>query len=64
MTDEERQVLSEEWERNEARINELPENHAQRQRLLKRQDEIEYITCLEELEARRRGDGNDGCASI
>jgi hypothetical protein len=58
MTDEERQALSEEWQRNEARINELPDNHAERQRLLQRQDEIEYLAGLEDLR-QRRGESDD-----
>lgn len=53
MTDEQRRELGDEWKRNEARLAELPPNHAERSLLCKRQDEIEYELAADDMRTRR-----------
>lgn len=53
VTPEEHQALNEEWQANEAKIEALPLNHAERQRLEGRQDEIEFLIGEAQLKERR-----------
>jgi hypothetical protein len=43
MNDPQRQALSDEWRRNEAKIAALPENHSQRHQLEARQCQIDFV---------------------
>ena len=53
MTDKKRQRCKAEWKPSEGEIEPLPVNRAERARLERRQDEIEYLLGPEQVRQRR-----------